>query len=461
MKKTLLLIAAPIIFLSALSAQVTQAQADSIVLERMSQEMQVHTIFAKDGVQTETTITFADGEIFELEYPCFVYFIRYAEETNDKFLIVNENNGNLLEIRTQGNAEPEDLEEWRIVEVEIDFCSFVNAENIGRIIPIMNEFLNNLPFDAHDETKLNRLATWLKTHSCITDAKALSYLRPFRMRPLMYELAISFEERDSLITFIFETSANPLKIESYFEYLDANKYDLWSYIDPNDMNKAIPVINEFLHNLPANLTVEQEFHVLERWLLFQNIWTETQCHSCIKTNPPTAEIRMRLPGGRFFSMGVLRSQPMIVTGFLDRIYEQEDVVEPIKVMSLEYLLVAPTRNIDWSRSNWNQHCPSLSETIFNPIIINSYEELRSYATCDIKLLGIPEVDFTKHSLLLTFGISPGGMLVNTAHLHKYLTGYVLYINVDMFLTQNIVPWHVVFVTDKLLKESYIEIRMIR
>ena len=118
MKKKLLLVAVPFVFLSALSAQVTQAQADEIVMERMSQETQVHTIFSKDGVQTEMTITIANGEVFDLDYSCFVYYIRYGEETNNKFLIVNANNGNLLEIRTQSNAEPENLAEWREIEEE-------------------------------------------------------------------------------------------------------------------------------------------------------------------------------------------------------------------------------------------------------------------------------------------------------------------------------------------------------
>jgi len=115
MKKLLLMIVTPFIFLSVVSAQITQAQADSIIMERMSSETQAHTIFAKDGVQTEMTITTANDEVFDLDYPCLVYYIRYEDETNHKFLIVNANNGNLLEIRTQGNAEPEDLVEWKFL----------------------------------------------------------------------------------------------------------------------------------------------------------------------------------------------------------------------------------------------------------------------------------------------------------------------------------------------------------
>jgi len=116
--KLLLIMIVPFAFLSTLSAQITQTRADSIVMERMSSETQTHTIFAKDGVQTEMTITTANDEIFELDYPCWVYYVYFTEVTNDNFLIINVNNGNLLEIRTESNAEPENLAVWRIVEEE-------------------------------------------------------------------------------------------------------------------------------------------------------------------------------------------------------------------------------------------------------------------------------------------------------------------------------------------------------
>ena len=123
--KLLLIMIVPFAFLSALSAQVTQAQADSIVMERMSNETQTHTIFSKDGVQTEMTITTANDEIFDLVYPCLVYYIRYEDETNGKYLIVSESNGNLLEIRTESNAVAGNLAEWNFLPPkEIPFIHY-------------------------------------------------------------------------------------------------------------------------------------------------------------------------------------------------------------------------------------------------------------------------------------------------------------------------------------------------
>ena len=109
-------------FFSALSAQVTQKQADFIVLEHMSSETQHYIVYAQNEVQTEMTITTAKGEVLELDYSAWVYYIQHTEETNSKYLIVNENNGNLLEIKPKANAEPNNLMKWKIVEEERCFC---------------------------------------------------------------------------------------------------------------------------------------------------------------------------------------------------------------------------------------------------------------------------------------------------------------------------------------------------
>ena len=109
MKKILLLLAAPFAFISALSAQVSQEEAEEIVLERMSQATQSYNVYAKDSLQTEMTITTINGEELELDYPCWVYYISYIRETDDNagcYLIVNESNGNLLEIKAKKEICP-------------------------------------------------------------------------------------------------------------------------------------------------------------------------------------------------------------------------------------------------------------------------------------------------------------------------------------------------------------------
>jgi len=120
MKKILLLIAAPFVLFSTLSAQITQEQADSIVLERLNKEIQSYTLHAKEDVQKEMIITSAAGEMLELDYPCWVYYIRNDNNTGC-YLIVNENNGNLLEIKVTSYAEPNDLAEWRKIIDKVSF----------------------------------------------------------------------------------------------------------------------------------------------------------------------------------------------------------------------------------------------------------------------------------------------------------------------------------------------------
>jgi len=117
MKRTVLLITAIFVFSFALSAEITQEKADEIVLERMSEETRPHTVFANPEMQAEgKLITTSTGKQIELDYPCRVYFIQYTDTEQGFYLIVNANNGNLLQINAVNAAEPEDLAEWQEVK---------------------------------------------------------------------------------------------------------------------------------------------------------------------------------------------------------------------------------------------------------------------------------------------------------------------------------------------------------
>jgi len=116
MKKALLFLALPFVFIATLTAQITQEQADEIVINRMSDETKQHIIFAKEVVQMDGyTVITSKNEMLELDYSCFVYYIKYNEGTNGKYLIIKESNGNILEISTKNDDGIQDLEEWRIV----------------------------------------------------------------------------------------------------------------------------------------------------------------------------------------------------------------------------------------------------------------------------------------------------------------------------------------------------------
>ena len=119
MKKIFLLLAASLICLTTISAQVSQEDADQIVIERLSNETSDFIIYAKDGVQTAFEVITASGETLELSYPCWVYYVNFTDEANGKYLIVKESNGNLLEIKAKNDDGLEGVESWRVVSILI------------------------------------------------------------------------------------------------------------------------------------------------------------------------------------------------------------------------------------------------------------------------------------------------------------------------------------------------------
>jgi len=112
-----------LVFISSatgLFAQVTQSEADSIVLQRLSTDTRQHTILAKRDLQNGLSITTALGEILELDYSCWAYYVGYIEGTDSKanrYLIVKENSGSLLEVKTTNDIMPDSLVKWREVKL--------------------------------------------------------------------------------------------------------------------------------------------------------------------------------------------------------------------------------------------------------------------------------------------------------------------------------------------------------
>ena len=128
MKNPIFLLFVPLMFFLTLSAQVTQEQADQIVIERMSNDAPFYILYAKADVQTGFEITTATGEILELDYSCWVYYVNFIGTANGKYLIVKENTGNVLEVNTKNDGGPDDLENWRIViayPIDIPFTEYL------------------------------------------------------------------------------------------------------------------------------------------------------------------------------------------------------------------------------------------------------------------------------------------------------------------------------------------------
>jgi len=114
-KKLLILLAASFAFFTAQADLITQEEADGIVLERLSQETRPYTVYAKDGVQQKMTVTTINGEVIEVNYKFWIYYISYTNSAG-QYIFVKQSNGNLLEVNVTSDATPEDLAEWRIVK---------------------------------------------------------------------------------------------------------------------------------------------------------------------------------------------------------------------------------------------------------------------------------------------------------------------------------------------------------
>jgi len=139
MKKIFLLIVASFVFYSVvLSQNITESAADAIVLKRMHTEARGHTIYAKYIQQTEFAITTSMGEVLELDYPCYLYYIRYEDQADETpaghYWVVKASNGSFLEVNTKNDVSP-DLTTWRIAFQ----CQF---DNPLTDLPFLKEFID-------------------------------------------------------------------------------------------------------------------------------------------------------------------------------------------------------------------------------------------------------------------------------------------------------------------------------
>jgi len=118
MKRILLLTIAPLVFLSAISAQITMEEADRIVMERMGGESPPYFVYKYQWngmLAGESSFTTSFGETIVLDYPCWTYYVSYSDKLYDsttpgRFLIVKESNGTLMEIKSNGTLPVIDID---------------------------------------------------------------------------------------------------------------------------------------------------------------------------------------------------------------------------------------------------------------------------------------------------------------------------------------------------------------
>ena len=121
MNRIILLLVAPFIFFTAQANTVTQEEANNIVLERLSQETRPYIVYTKDGAQQKMTVTSVNGEVLEVNYKFWVYYINYIN--SGSYIFVKESNGNLLEVNVSSNATPKDLKDWKEIYNSLSNCN--------------------------------------------------------------------------------------------------------------------------------------------------------------------------------------------------------------------------------------------------------------------------------------------------------------------------------------------------
>jgi hypothetical protein len=76
------------------------------------------------------------------------------------------------------------------------FCSCLNLEDINKTIPLINEFLAELPESISTEQTFESLETWLNSFSCSVDAKILYGIDLIWGQEQMYGVSISVKDSE-------------------------------------------------------------------------------------------------------------------------------------------------------------------------------------------------------------------------------------------------------------------------
>ena len=178
MKKILFSLVMPFVVFTALLADtVSQEEADMIVLESLSQETQSYNVYSKEGVQKEMVITSSVGELLELNYFCWVYFIRYMDTDRGHYLIVKESNGKLLEVDAKSGAEPEDLAAWRDVNYNPELCNLENPlTDLPWLKAIVDGYISVIQQGNHVNTVIYQCTYGEGQTGFIVDQGNLAYL---------------------------------------------------------------------------------------------------------------------------------------------------------------------------------------------------------------------------------------------------------------------------------------------
>ena len=210
-------------------------------------------------------------------------------------------------------ANPMQAVEYREIPAGEALCSLIiDGENIDRIIPYIDKFLGSLSDDMDDSRKLQELSAWLVSIPCIAYAPVLCESCIPSGRPQsqvrLYYVSVNY----AVSYYLYISMSNPLKVTGYG--MDDRK----PLCMCENMEQAIPVMNDFLSGLPEHLDDTQKFQELSNWFKAHACAGSSSivlCQSCIlTTTPPMAEFEVPIFGGRYI-LDISMTNPLKVVGY--------------------------------------------------------------------------------------------------------------------------------------------------
>ena len=134
-----------IAWITLLPAQITRERADEIVYKYITDEklrtdyLLLYTTDKLPNTEGISTITNYNNETFSIEYPCWVYYVNEWYDVNGpyfrRYLFVNKNTGNILEVKTRDDFGPEDpkFENWQLI-----YSAFSGLSNLDNELGVFH-----------------------------------------------------------------------------------------------------------------------------------------------------------------------------------------------------------------------------------------------------------------------------------------------------------------------------------
>jgi len=301
---------------------------------------------------------------------------------------------------------------------------------------LLNEWLSGLSNDLTDSQKLNALATWLKAQPCIYDAT---------LRSEKNEIVISFDVNGISKSFVLEfTTSPPLKVSGIREY---------------EEEKPIAVTGVELNHSMYKLSLDDSFTlaatVLPANAANQKVtWAiEEGGEAFVSIEPAPDGMSVTVTAIDFGGEAVITAttedgaktaQCVVV------IEEPEEGSYPIEISFSDIIIfrypLAPV-------------CEGKNLKYDNKLMmINSKEELHNYISCSDE--NYPEIDFSKHTVLLANGRTHKGIAEMSKRLWQ-LSVKKYQFDVEIYLHEGDMKesWVTALLVNKLSEKSYVELNL--